>query len=55
MSLVASADALTPEALSAVYGVDVRVEGLADGRTVCVPSLARDGKGRRSGSVPANP
>ena len=51
----APADALTPEALSAVYGVDVRVEGLADGRTVCVPSLARDGEGRPHGSVPANP
>ena len=35
------AQALTPEALSAVYGVEVRVEGLADGSTVCVPSLAR--------------
>ena len=35
-------DALTADALSAVYGVDVKVEALADGRTVCVPSLARD-------------
>ena len=35
------AHALTAEALSAVYGVGVRVEQLADGRTVCVPSLAR--------------
>ena len=34
-------DALTGDALSAVYGVDVKVEALADGRTVCVPSLAR--------------
>lgn len=51
----APADALTPEALSAVYGVDVRVEGLADGRTVCVPSLARNGEGGHSGSVPAGP
>jgi len=35
------ATALTAEALSSVYGVDVRVEGLTDGRTVCVPSRAR--------------
>ena len=35
--------ALTAEALSAVYGVAVRVEDIADGGTVCVPSLARDG------------
>ena len=37
----APADALTAEALSAVYGVEVRVELLADGSTVCVPSLGR--------------
>ena len=37
----APADALTESALSSVYGVGVRVEQLADGRTVCVPSLAR--------------
>lgn len=40
--------ALTAEALSSVYGVDVRVEGLADGRTVCVPSLARPGERRHA-------
>ena len=38
------ADAPTEEALPSVHGVDVRVEGLMGGRTVCVPSLAlRDG------------
>ena len=36
-------DALTQAALSAVYGVDVRVEDLADGSTVCVPSLGKRG------------
>ena len=38
----------TGEALSAVYGVDVRVERLADGRAVCVPSLARQGDSQRT-------
>ncbi len=42
------AAALTEEALSAVYGVDVRVERLADGRTVCVPSLSRQGESQRT-------
>ena len=51
----APAAALTPDALSSVYGVDVRVEGLADGRTVCVPSLARDGENGHAGTVPADP
>ena len=40
--------ALTAEALSSVYGVDVRVTGLADGRTVCVPSLERQGESQRT-------
>lgn len=34
--------ALTANVLSSVYGVDVQVEKLSDGKTVCVPSLARD-------------
>ena len=42
------AAALTEEVLSAVYEVDVRVERLADGRTVCVPSLARQGESQRT-------
>ena len=42
--------ALTAEALSSVYGVDVRVEGLPDGRTVCVPSLARHGESGHTAS-----
>ena len=46
----APAVALTAEALSSVYGVDVRVEGLTDGRTVCVPSLARHGESGRTTS-----
>ena len=32
--------ALRPEVLSSVYGVDVRVDALPDGRMVCVPTLA---------------
>ncbi len=35
--------ALHPKALSDVYGVDVRVDALPDGRMVCVPTLARPG------------
>ena len=42
--------ALTAEALSSVYGVDVRVEGLPDGRTFCVPSLARHGESGHTAS-----
>ncbi len=37
----APVDALTPEALSAVYGITVSVETLPDGRRICVPPLAR--------------
>ena len=51
----APAAALTAEALSSVYGVDVRVEGLADGRTVCVPSLSRRGEGRHTGTLSTDP
>jgi len=40
--------ALTGPALSAVYGVDVRIERLADGRAVCLPSLARQGPSQRT-------
>lgn len=40
--------ALTGPALSAVYGVDVRVERLADGRAVCLPSLARQDPSQRT-------
>ena len=38
-------EALTDTLLSEVYGVPVRVERLEDGRTVCLPSLARRGAG----------
>ena len=51
----APAAALTAEALSSVYGVDVRVEGLADGRTVCVPSLSRRGESRHTGTLSTDP
>lgn len=34
-------EVLTSAALCKVYGVDVRIEQFADGRTVCLPSLAR--------------
>jgi iron complex transport system ATP-binding protein len=34
------ADVLTPARLSEVYGVEVEIARLADGRTICVPSLA---------------
>lgn len=37
----APADALTDATLSLVYGVDVRVEHLGNGRSVCLPSLRR--------------
>jgi iron complex transport system ATP-binding protein len=40
--------ALTGPALSTVYGVDVRIERLADGRAVCLPSLARQGPSQRT-------
>ena len=50
----APAAALTAEVLSSVYGVDVRVEGLADGRTVCMPSLSRRGEGRHTGTLSPN-
>lgn len=39
----APAQALQADALSRVYGVDVRIERLGDGRAVCLPSLARRG------------
>ena len=50
----APAEALTAGVLSSVYGVDVRIEGLAGGRTVCVPSLARDRESRNPGAAPAD-
>lgn len=34
-------EVLTPGTLSGVYGIEVSVERIADNRTVCVPSLAR--------------
>lgn len=37
---------LTGHALSAVYGVEVRVETLGSGRTVCVPALGGQGSPR---------
>ena len=40
--------ALTGDTLSAAYQIDVRVERLADGRTVCLPSLARHGESHRT-------
>ncbi len=46
-------DALTAEALSAVYGVEIRVEELAGGSTVCVPSLARQDVPRYGAGAPA--
>ena len=42
------AAALTAEALSSVYGIEVTITGLADGGTVCVPSLARQGDSQRT-------
>ena len=39
--------ALTEQTLSSVYGVNVQLESLPDGRTVCVPSL---GQNDRNGS-----
>lgn len=44
--------ALTGPALSAVYGVGVRIERLADGRAVCLPSLARQARGQRAAPAP---
>ena len=44
-------DALTAAQLSSVYGVDVRIEDLADGRTICVPSFARQVDSRAPVSV----
>lgn len=35
------AEVLTSRTLGAVYGVDVRVDTLVDGRTICVPSLGK--------------
>ena len=46
------AAALSAEALSSVYGIAVRITELADGGTVCVPSLARQGDSQRT--VPAS-
>ena len=34
-------EVLTSQTLGAVYGVDVRVDTLVDGKTVCVPSLRK--------------
>lgn len=45
------AEALTSAALSEVYGVDVRVERVTGGRTVCLPSLARQGESQRTDPV----
>ena len=42
------AAALTAEALSSVYGIEVTITGLEDGGTVCVPSLARQGDSQRT-------
>ena len=39
---------LTAEALSSVYGIEVRITGLAGGGTVCVPPLARHGDSQRT-------
>ena len=41
-------NALTVLALSAAYGVDVRIEGLSGGRTICLPSLSRQGESQRT-------
>ena len=38
--------ALTAKALSDAYGVQVRVDTLPDGKTVCVPSFARAQAGK---------
>jgi hypothetical protein len=43
--------ALTGPSLSAVYGVEVLVERLADGRAACLPSLARQGPSQRTTPV----
>ena len=45
------AEALTSAALSEVYGVFVRVECLTGGRTVCLPSLTRQGESQRTDPV----
>jgi iron complex transport system ATP-binding protein len=42
VTLGSPADALTAPRLREVYGVDVSIEHLPDGRTICAPRYARD-------------